>query len=93
MEELQKELEERETAEISNGVVNQVTQALDESDAKVKYLIFGEQVEQGIIPIDQACAACDHCHFDTVELCRDKQSKDARVRGFNEIICPKQMDR
>ena len=53
---LRKELEKRGTADLSNGIVNQVTQALDEQPGKVKYLIFGELREQEILSIEEACA-------------------------------------
>ena len=88
--ELDKELELRSTAEISDGVVNQVTQALDETKNAAKFLVFGELKEQGIIPIDEACAKCDHCYFDTVKACQERQGRDARARGFNQVICPQQ---
>jgi len=87
---LRKELEKRGTADITNGVVNQVTQAIDEQSDKVKYLIFGELREQAIIPIEVACAKCDHCYFPTTTECQKHQKKDAMVRGFNRLICPQQ---
>lgn len=89
---LEKELEQRSTAEISDGVVNQVTQALDESPTEATYLMFGEKKTEGIIPIDEACAKCDHCYFDTVVECQERQGKDAKARGFNEVICPQQFN-
>ena len=88
---LQNELERRGTAELSSiGVVNQVTQALDEQPTKVKFLLFGEMQEKEITPIEIACAKCDHCHFDTVTKCQERQAKDARARGFAKLICPQQ---
>ena len=91
--ELAKELRQRSTAEISGGVVNQVTQALDEKEAEVTYMMFGELKTQGIIPIDEACAKCDHCYFDTIKECQEFQGKDARARGFTEVICPQQFSK
>ena len=88
--ELKKELEERGTAERTNGVVNQATQALDENETKAKFITFGELREQNIIPIEEACAKCSHCYFDTVKRCQERQAKDARARGFNTVICPSQ---
>ena len=87
---LEQELEKTGTAEISKGIVNRVTQAVDESGGKAKFLVFGEMREKTITPIDEACAKCDHCHFDTVKQCQEIQAKDARARGFTEVICPQQ---
>lgn len=89
-EELSKELKKRGTAEIINGEVYQATQAIDENKTEASFLMFGERVTKGIIPIDEACAKCDHPHFDTVEACQERQDRDARARGFSEVICPKQ---
>jgi hypothetical protein len=88
--ELRKELEKRGTAEISNGVVNQVTQALDEKPDKVKFLVFGELQEMGIIPIEMACSKCTCGYFPTTIQCRAFQKKDAEARGFHNLICPHQ---
>ena len=91
-EELKKELELRGTAEVSNGVVNQVTQAINETDNEVTHLIFGKKTKQSVIPIDQACAKCDFWmgKFATVIKCQESQKKDAEARGFNKLICPHQ---
>jgi hypothetical protein len=51
---LEKELQARGTAEVSNGIVNQVTQAIDESKNNVEMIVFGEKIKKGIIPIEQA---------------------------------------
>lgn len=88
--ELKRRLEECGTAEISNGVVNQVTQAIDETPTKVKFLVFGEMQEKEIIPIDEACAKCNHCYFPTTKQCQDRQELDAIARGFSYLICPQQ---
>ena len=93
MDELRKELEKRGTAELQpDGLVNQVTQALDEKPDKVKFLIFGEFQEKGIIPIDQACAKCDFWEklFASTTQCQERQKKDANARGFTEMVCPHQ---
>lgn len=87
---LKKELDQRSTAEISEGIVNQVTQAIDEGGTEASYLMFGEMRKQGIIPIDEACAKCDHCYFNTVKECQERQGGDAKARGFNKVICPQQ---
>lgn len=89
---LEKELKERGTAEISNGIVNQVTQALDEKESEVDYLIFGVRRKQAIIPIDEACSKCDFWDgkFPTIKACQISQQKDAQARGFNKLICPHQ---
>jgi hypothetical protein len=90
--ELIKELNKRGTVELHpTGKVNQVTQALDETPTRVKLAIFGEIKTFGVIPINDACAKCDHCHFATVKQCQDRQSIDAKARGFNQIICPEQL--
>ncbi len=91
---LAKELGQRGTAEISNGVVNQVTQALGETETQVKYLMFGELRTQGIISIDEACAKCDHWKqykFESVVKCQERQMLDGRARGFTKMICPQQL--
>jgi hypothetical protein len=90
--ELEKELNQRGTAEISGGIVNQVTQALDENDAEVEFLLFGEKVKQKIIPIDEACAKCDFWkgQFATEKECQECQAEDAKARGFQKLICPEQ---
>jgi hypothetical protein len=90
---LEKELEQRGTAEISNGIVTQVTQALDEKPDKVKMLVFGEQVEKGIIHIEQACAKCKDNYYVKLggkDKCREFQKKDAEARGFSNLVCPNQ---
>ncbi len=84
------ELEARGTAEVTDGVVNQVTQALKESETEVEFLIFGELQKQSIIPIGKACARCNHCHFDTYKECQDRQKKAAKARGFTQVVCPEQ---
>lgn len=92
--ELRKELEQRGSAEITDGIVNQVTQALDENESEVTYLMFGELRKQGIIPINQACDKCDFwkSKFDNPKLCQSFQSGDAKARGFSKLICPQQLD-
>lgn len=91
-EELQKELEKRGTAEISNGQVVQVTQALSETDKEVDFLMFGERRKQKIIPIDEACAKCTRNYrFKTKKDCQGFQAKDGKARGFNTMICPQQL--
>jgi hypothetical protein len=88
--ELRKELTKRGTAELSNGVVNQVTQALDEKPDKVKFLIFGEMQEKSIIPITIACETCKCNYFPTHKQCQESQKVDAEARGFHNLICPHQ---
>ena len=88
--ELGKELNKRGTAEVSNGQVVQITQAIEETSDKVKYLMFGELREQEIMPVEQACAKCDHCHFKTAKECQEFQAKEGRARGFTKLICPQQ---
>ncbi|MFA5036982.1 MAG: hypothetical protein WC479_07385 [Candidatus Izemoplasmatales bacterium] len=90
MNKLKKELTQRGTADITNGIVNQVTQALDEKPDKVTFLIFGEMQTKSIMPIDAACAKCTHCYFDTPKKCQERQSIDAKSRGFNNLVCPEQ---
>lgn len=92
MEELKKELESRGTAEIVDGVVTQVTQAIDEQEDSVKFLQFGEMKEQKIIPIDEACAKCDFWKRinKTIKECQAFQGEDAKARGFSKLICPEQ---
>ena len=92
MSELREELEKRGSAEIVNGKVCQVTQALDETKDTVKYLSFGELKEQGYIPIEEACQQCEFGNgkFENVKACQESQAEDARARGFHKIICPKQ---
>lgn len=87
---LEKELQTRGTAEVSNGVVNQITQAIDERGDSVKFLMFGELREQEITPIEKACAQCDHRYFKTIRQCQERQRKDALARGFTKVICPQQ---
>jgi hypothetical protein len=92
MNELEKELTTRGTAEITNGVVSQVTQALDESENRVKMLVFGELVEHEIMPIDEACS---HCNFwkgkyANTKCCQTSTKVDAEARGFIHLICPEQ---
>lgn len=92
MDELIKELNTRGTAEISNGVVTQVTQALDETDTHVDYLLFGELKHSPIIPIEQACAKCDFWlgKYNSTSECQVSQKEDAEARGFHKMICPNQ---
>jgi hypothetical protein len=89
---IQRELEQRGTAEISSGGVSQVTQAIDEGENSVKFLCFGELREQKIKPIEETCAVCDFWKgkFNTVAECQESQKKDAEARGFHKLICPEQ---
>jgi hypothetical protein len=88
---LRKELNKRGSAELSpTGKVTQVTQALDETPTKVKFLIFGELKEQNIMTIEQACAKCVRCYYPTTKECQAKQKQDAMARGFNNMVCPQQ---
>jgi len=91
--ELEKELHQRGTAELSkNGIVTQVTQALSETKDGVEYLIFGELKKSKIIPIDEACAKCHFWEgkFSNFKLCQVKAGEDGKARGFTNLICPKQ---
>ncbi len=88
-----KELEIRGTAEVTNGIVNQVTQTIDETETKVKFLQFGEMKTQSIIPIDEACAKCGVWKRigKTIKECQEIQRKEGQARGFNILVCPKQL--
>lgn len=96
---LRKELEARRTAEISNGEVNQVTQAIDESPDSITFLMFGEMQKVNIMPIEKACAKCwpnksnkSHKFFhNDVKECQALQKKDGESRGFHKLICPQQI--
>jgi len=92
-EELRKELEARGTAEISNGVVSQVTQAIDESETEVKLLIFGKLQEHKVTPVDETCSKCNFWskYFKSTKACQKRQSEDARARGFSKLVCPHQL--
>ena len=92
MSELREELEKRETAEIVNGKVCQVTQALDETEDTAKFLLYGELKEEKTIPIDEACAKCGFWkgRFKSEKLCQERQGKEAKARGFYKVICPNQ---
>ncbi len=86
-------LQKRGAAEIVNGKVCQVTQAIDETDSEVKYITFGNMRKQKIIPIDEACSTCQFWknHFESTAKCQERQSKDAWNRNFFKMICPKQL--
>lgn len=90
---LVEELQKRGTAEIVNGEVCQVTQALDEKDDSVTYLLFGELREQRTIPIDEACSKCGFWKgkFGSERLCQQRQARGAKARGFQQLICPAQL--
>ncbi len=87
-----RELEQRGTAEISDGVISQVTQAIDESESRVSFLQFGELKSQGIIPIEEACSKCDFWEgkFANTQMCQEVQTGGAKARGFNKLICSNQ---
>ncbi len=87
---LKKELKKRGTAEVSKDTVMQVTQAINESSTEATFLMFGELQKQKIMPIDKACAKCNHRYFKTIEQCQKQQKKDAMARGFNNVVCPEQ---
>jgi len=91
--ELRQELERRGTAELNNGIVNQVTQAISEEGSRVEYLMFGEMKKQSIIPIERACFCCNFWRgeFNNRQACQDFQSRGAKAKGFNEVICPNQL--
>jgi hypothetical protein len=63
------ELQQRGTAEISNGKIVQVTQALNESKKQVTFMLFGKLQTKNIRSIDEACASCNHCHSKTIKEC------------------------
>lgn len=92
IEALEGELSKRGTADVSSGVVNQVTQAISESESEVEFLVFGELQKKSIISIDKACANCKFWKgkLSSVKLCQERQAKDARARGFTKLICPEQ---
>lgn len=89
---LMRELQRRGTAEISNGIVNQITQAVDEKEGEAQFLIFGEMTTRHIRPIVEACAKCTFWKgkFANIQLCQTKQQKDSKARGFSKLICPHQ---
>lgn len=76
--------------ELNEAGLLPVTQAISESNDKITMRCFDEVREIGIIPIDEACAKCDHCHFNTAKECQERQAEDARARGFTQVICPEQ---
>jgi len=92
-EDLMKELEARGTAEVINGTVVPITQALSESEDTVEYLMFGNLRREAIIPIDEACSMCDFrgSKFQTVGQCREFQAKGSKDRGFYKLICARQL--
>lgn len=87
---LAKELEQRGTAEIINDEVFQITQAIGETEDKAEFLMFGKLKVASVIPIDEACAKCEHRRLSIIKDCQEVQGKDARARGFNKVICPRQ---
>lgn len=91
-----KELKSRGTADLGkSGIVNQVMQALNESEKSVEFLVFGEKVKRSVIPIEQACSQCvspTKKHFPSSTECRERQKKDAVARGFHDIVCPQQFE-
>ena len=95
MDRLQRELQERGTAEVVNGEVLQVTQALDETQCRAKFIAFGELRDCSVKPIAEACASCiewmDH-GFNSTTVCQHRQAEDARKRGFTKVICPCQFE-
>ena len=92
--ELKKELEQRGTAEVSNGVVTQVTQALEETETKARVLLFGEMREFTVKPIGECCEVCDlwKKYSKSIQDCQSKQKVDAAARGFNLVICANQLN-
>jgi hypothetical protein len=90
--EIMNQLEKTGTAEISNGIVTQVTQAIDEQPNKVKMLVLGEMVESGIRPISEVCPCSFYSsrRFKTKENCQAFQKKEGEARGFTQVICPEQ---
>jgi len=91
---LKRELELRGTAEISNGIINQVTQAIDEKDNEATFLIFGEKTTTKLKPIEECCAKCDFVAKRDlgIEKCQQFQKKDGEMRGFTKVICPEQFE-
>ena len=89
-----RELKARGTAKVTDGIVNQVTQAIDENEGRVKFLIFGEIVEKKIIPIEKACAKCNwgKSKFGTIGKCQEHQKRGGEARGFHKLICPEQFE-
>lgn len=90
---LKKELSKRSTAELTqDGQVLQITQAIAENPKEVKMLVFGELTTKEVRPIEECCSNCDFGkrHFGSIEQCQARQSKDAKARGFSQVICPRQ---
>ena len=89
-----RELRKRGSAELdlNNGTVNQVTQALDEKEDEVKFLVFGDMVTRHIRPIEETCISCTFWKgkFANTQSCQTEQAKDSKARGFSKLVCPHQ---
>jgi hypothetical protein len=91
MDELEKELNKRGTAEIIEGKVHQITQAIDEDEKQAKVIVFGELRKFGVKPIEECCPCNFLKHYSSIQECRERQKKDAIGRWFTSIICPEQL--
>lgn len=77
--------------EVINQQLVPVTQGIKETKDTATFLSFGDVVETRIIPIAEACKPCDFWkRIGSRKACRKFQEKDARARGFTEVICPNQ---
>ena len=66
------------------------TQAIQESNNQVLFLLLGKPVVKEYLPIEVACSKCTEVHFGDILKCREYQKKDATARGFTQIVCPNQ---
>lgn len=95
MDRLQRELQERGTAEEVNGEALQVTQALGESEKRARFIVFGEMQERRVKPIEETCGACTRwpSRFTSMAACRERTAAEARRRGFANVVCPWQFEK
>jgi hypothetical protein len=76
-----------------NIIIKPATQALEETEDRVKFILLGEQKESAIKPIIDCCNKCNFWkkHFPTIEDCRTFQKEESEMRGFKDVICAEQI--
>lgn len=59
---------------------------------RVSFDFCGTLVTKHTKPIEEACAGCDFWQgkFSSIQECQASQKKDAEMRGFVRLVCPRQ---
>lgn len=79
--------------EILGNAIGLTTKATGEANGIAKFTVMGRPKQEEYVPIDEACAVCDHWKkpkLGSVDRCREVQKRGAELRSFKTVICPNQ---